>query len=478
MAETTFTAANQGQLGSSGQTRMAYLLATLYKDKLIHVHGLGWHHWDGQRWALDETGVARRAVLKVLKSAWNASFGDPETAKDVRACMSSGAQNGVLEIASNLEEFSVSVSELDADPFKLNAANGTLDLLSGELLPHDPTDRITKVARAAFDPEADSTEWETFLTRVLPDSSVREYLRRFVGLSLLGVVREHVLGIATGTGANGKGTFYGAVRHALGDYSHAAENDLFMTVKTNANAASPAVLGLRGTRFVVCSETEEGQHLAAALMKNLTGGDPITARALHKMPVTFEPSHTALMVTNFLPKVKGNDPALWRSLAELGIDRQCTGARAQQREEAAGNGDVLHEGQPVHHVHHLLAGGAADRLVMEQVAGNDAEPGQKEGYDARLEADEDGETAAELGEDDQWQQDGRYAHRLHVAGGAGVADDLAPARGDEENGEKNTSGEQGRGLDAVHVGYPIFEKHRAASPDAVAVRIATHSLPA
>lgn len=320
MTEATLPTHQQGQLKASGQTRMAYNLALTQKGKLLHVHGLGWHYWDGRRWALDETGVARRAVLSALHNAWNISFGDPEAAKDVRACMSSGAQAGVLDIASVLPEFSVSVADMDADPFKLNLSNGTFDLLSGQLLPHNPEDRITKVASAAYDPDADSTEWDAFLLRVLPDADVREYLRRFVGLSLLGIVREHILGIATGTGANGKGTFYGAVRHALGDYSHAAENDLFMTVKTNANAASPAVLGLRGTRFVVCSETEEGQHLAAALMKNLTGGDPITARALHKMPVTFEPSHTALMVTNFLPKVKGNDPALWRRIRVIPFD--------------------------------------------------------------------------------------------------------------------------------------------------------------
>lgn len=320
VAEATLPAEQQGEMKSSGQTRIANYLALTQQGELLFVHGLGWHHWDGQRWSLDQTGHARRAVLKVLQQAWNVSLGDPEVAKDVRACMSAGAQAGVLDIASILPQFSASVSEMDADPYKLNVANGTLDLLTGELLPHDPNHRITKVAAAAYDPEADSSEWEAFLARVLPDADVREFLSRFVGLSLLGVVREHILGIATGTGANGKGTFYGAVSHALGDYSHTAESDLFMTVKTNANAASPAVLGLRGTRFVVCSETEEGQSLAAALVKNLTGGDLVTARALHKMPVTFKPSHTALMVTNFLPKAKGNDPALWRRICVIPFD--------------------------------------------------------------------------------------------------------------------------------------------------------------
>ena len=68
------------------------------------------------------------------------------------------------------------------------------------------------------------------------------------------------------------------------------------------------------------SETERDHRLAAALMKNLTGGDPITARGLHRDPVTFQPAHTVLMVTNWLPKVAGNDPAVWRRMRVVPFD--------------------------------------------------------------------------------------------------------------------------------------------------------------
>jgi putative DNA primase/helicase len=305
-----------GTLPTVGQTRLAEQFATACEGQFIYVHGIGWHYWDGTRWAVDE-GDARawRKMLKILKVAWNMSFGDQAAMAAYKSCMSASAQNGALRIASIMEVFSVNVSDLDADPYLLNLANGTFDLRTGELRPHDPADRLTKVTRGAFDPDADRTEWEAFLERIIPDPEVRAYVQRLIGLSLLGKVREHILPIAIGTkGGNGKGTFYEAVLHSMGDYGHTAESDLFMKAKSNANAASPAIFSLRGRRFIVCSETEEGAPLAAALMKNLTGGDPITARALNSMPITFDPSHTALMVTNHLPKVKGSDAALWRRI--------------------------------------------------------------------------------------------------------------------------------------------------------------------
>lgn len=303
-----------------GQARMAYRLASLYKDKLIYVYGQGWHVWDGKRWSAETAGAETRAVLDVLRISLAESLQDKELARDVNKCESSAGITGILEIAGALKPFAVSPDAMDADPYVLNVANGTLDLHTMQLRPHRPADRITKVCRAAWDPDANSHEWSGFLETVLPEQDVRTYFQRFIGLSLLGAVREHIFTIATGTGANGKGTAYNAILNALGDYGHAAESDLFMQAKSNPNGASPAVFALRGKRLIVVSETEQEKRLAVALMKSLTGGDPITARPLYGAPLTFKPSHTALMVTNYLPKITGNDPAAWRRIRVIPFD--------------------------------------------------------------------------------------------------------------------------------------------------------------
>ena len=307
-----------------GQVRIAYRLADAFAGRLMFVYGIGWMYWDGKRWAEDHQGRAKLAVLDTLKEALAESITDKELREDVRKCETANGIGGVLDIASALEPFAFTVEHLDSDPNLLNTQSGVLDLATGDVRPHHPSLRCTKITRAGYREagrdQSSFMAWQTFLEQALPDLEIRSYFQRLIGLALLGAVRENILPIATGTGGNGKGVAYGAILHALGSYAYAAENDLFTSAKANANAASPALMGLRGMRFVVVSETEREQPLAEALMKLITGGDPITARALYSRPVTFIPSHSVLMVTNHLPRVSGDDEAIWRRLRVIPFD--------------------------------------------------------------------------------------------------------------------------------------------------------------
>lgn len=307
----------EGAEEHSGQVRMAYRLADAFADKLLHVHGIGWHYYDGKRWAFDDCGAAKRAVLDVFRVALAESVTNLPLRKDVAKCESANGIAGVLGVAAALSEFAATVADLDPDPYLLNVANGTLDLRTMERRDHDPHDRITKVTRGAYNPNAPARAWPTFLGQVLPDDQVRAYLQRVAGLALLGKVAEHILPILTGTGANGKGTWYGAMLYALGDYAAPADPDLFMA---REGAHPTGQMDLRGRRLVVVSESDEGRRLAEATMKRLTGGDVIKARHMHRDLVEFTPSHTAFLVTNHLPKVSGDDPAVWRRLRVIPFD--------------------------------------------------------------------------------------------------------------------------------------------------------------
>ena len=319
-------AVTEKERSSSGQLRMAYRLAAKYSGHILYVADLKrWHVWDGQRWAEDITGRCHEYVRQVLHDAFDESMHDSELRQTVRSCQTANASDGILRLASTMPDLVVTSEDLDADPYLLNTPAGTFDLRTNTIRPHDPADRITKMTRGEFAPEVvygqdDVPLWHRFLEQVLPDEAVRRYFRAFVGVSLCGAVREQVFTIATGTGANGKGVAYNAILDALGDYGHAADSELFMNGKPGANAASPALFDLMGKRFVVVSETERNRPLATALMKELTGGDPITARQLYSQPVTFKPTHTPLMVTNFLPKVDGTDPAAWRRIRVIPFD--------------------------------------------------------------------------------------------------------------------------------------------------------------
>jgi putative DNA primase/helicase len=295
-----------------GQLRYAYLLAGDQRDKLLHVHGIGWYYWDGTRWAVDDLGVAKQAVYELLHQQWQYAWGDKALAHELKQCSSAAAIAGILSLAASLPEFACTVGDLDADPYLLNVANGTLDLHELNLRPHSPGDRITKVCRGAYRQGETAPTWTAFLGRVLPDEDVRGFVHRLAGMALIGRVNEHVLPIWTGTGRNGKGTLYKALLYTMGDYASTADPELFMARRDGAHPTGE--MDLMGRRLVVVSESNKDRRLDEAKMKRLVGGDPIKARHMRKDFVQFEPSHTAVLVTNHLPKVSGDDPATWARL--------------------------------------------------------------------------------------------------------------------------------------------------------------------
>lgn len=298
-----------------------------YAHRLVAVHGSGlryvpawktWLAWDGKRWAHDETGIAYRKAKLIARSMTNyvLASDDPGLVKDLYPVAEKGETNGfvsgVLALASSDHRVAVRHEDLDADPFLLNCANGTLDLRTGAVRPHDPADLLTKVTRAACDPDAPGETFTAFLERVQPDRAMRSFLARLLGHALEGRVTEHILPIFYGAGANGKSTLAAAVAAALGDYAGAADPGL-LTART-FDAHPTGVADLCGLRLARIDEGDKGRHLGEGTVKRLTGGDRLKARRMREDFWSFEPSHTFLMLTNWKPLITGTDEGIWRRI--------------------------------------------------------------------------------------------------------------------------------------------------------------------
>jgi putative DNA primase/helicase len=308
----------------SAHLGMAVKLAEQFTDKLLYVEKVGWHRWDGTHWAPGAASHARRAVHTVIKRDRAAVERLTLTEKErnkmlarIERFETAGAITGILTEAAVLEEFWVDVKDLDADPWLLNCANGSLDLHTLEMRDHDPADRITKVTTAAYWAGTTGTVWQEFLQRVLPDVSVRAYLQRILGLSLLGEVNgdKQIAPVLNGTGANGKTTAIEAVTFALGDYGHTAEPTLLMA--KNGETHPTGTADLLGRRLVSTAETEQGRRFDIALLKRLTGGDTLKARFMRQDFFEFEPSHLLVMSTNHLPRIDDDTVAVWRRLGVI-----------------------------------------------------------------------------------------------------------------------------------------------------------------
>ncbi|WP_324604691.1 phage/plasmid primase, P4 family [Mycolicibacterium neoaurum] len=308
---------------SKGQVRMAAGLCNTYHDKLIYVPEIGWYWWDKKRWQEDSLGKITQFVLATIAKAMKIAgkrmqSGDHEDTvygdklwQDAESCQSAAGIEGITRIARTWKGFATPVTSLDADPYTVNLQNLTLNLETGETRNHDSADLITKIANAQYDSSSQCPQWLEYLTKVLPDSEVREFVQVLMGLALAGTQLEHILVIFKGNGRNGKGVFEDVMRHVLGDYAVAAASDLF-TASPNAHTTSQT--DLMGSRLAVIDETESDARLSEALLKKMTGGGTHTARRMRQNNIRFDMTWLPLMITNYLPRVTSQGADIWDRL--------------------------------------------------------------------------------------------------------------------------------------------------------------------
>jgi putative DNA primase/helicase len=103
----------------------------------------------------------------------------------------------------------------------------------------------------------------------------------------------------------------------LGDYGWEAPLELLIA-KKGAHPTERA--SLFGKRLVSCNESEEGQQVAEALVKALTGGNRICARRMNEDFWEFDPTHKIILATNHRPQVRGTDHAIWRRIKLVPFD--------------------------------------------------------------------------------------------------------------------------------------------------------------
>ncbi|MBX3413905.1 MAG: hypothetical protein KF708_14540 [Pirellulales bacterium] len=277
-----------------------------------------WYVWDGTRWSVDRerrVDSLAKCVCKHLREQYKASANEPNMnhAKCLAFIKSTESARGIaamLNLAKSEPGIPVRPEQLDQQPWLLNVANGTIDLRSCELRPHQRGDYLTQMCPVEFDRTAQCPQWKAFLSSIL-DAETIAYLQRAIGYSLTGVAQEHVLFILHGVGSNGKSTLINTIVKMMGsDYAMTASPHLLIAKKYDSHPTERADLQLR--RFVSCMEAEEGDRLAEALVKSLTGGDPMRARKVCQDNIEFQPTHTIWLTANHKPEIRGTDHGMWR----------------------------------------------------------------------------------------------------------------------------------------------------------------------
>ncbi|MCL0058735.1 phage/plasmid primase, P4 family, partial [Dehalococcoidia bacterium] len=192
---------------------------------------------------------------------------------------------------------------------------GTLDLRTGQLLPHSKDDLITIIVPVSYDPHAQYPRWLKFLDEITGgDTELQGYLQRAVGYSLTGETKSQVLFFLYGLGNNGKSTFTTTIRKLVGAYGERISTDLFMVKDKNASGPKESLANLQGKRFVIASELEDGKRLAVSLIKDMTGGETIKADRKYEHEVEYLPTHKIWLVGNHKPVITDTTLSIWRRM--------------------------------------------------------------------------------------------------------------------------------------------------------------------
>jgi putative DNA primase/helicase len=266
-----------------------------------------WLVWDGHRWRTEDTLAATDLIRCVCRHA-AVHADNPKIAAKLAT---SGTVGGVERLARADRRHAATTAEWDADPWLLNTPGGVVDLRTGRQRTHDRADRMTKITTAT--PSGVCPIWQQFLVEVTGgDADLQAYLQRMAGYTLTGSTQEHALFFLYGTGANGKSVFVNTLATILGDYAANAPMDTFMETRTDRHPTDMA--GLRGARFVAAIETEQGRRWAESKVKNLTGGDKISARFMRQDFFEFFPQFKLVVAGNHKPAIRNIDEAMKRRL--------------------------------------------------------------------------------------------------------------------------------------------------------------------
>lgn len=284
---------------------------TVHSFLLYNISIKKWMYYNGKYWEIDDscTNIKRTMKEFSLKLVEYFSVQHPENATEeiidfIKDFGKATKRNTLIKDA--IDVYTVTSQDFDNDTYLFNCSNGTLDLRYLAMHEHNRNDMITKYSPVIYDENAQSDILDNFMSSIFcDDQDLIDYVYRVLGYSLSGLTDEECFFVLYGkTTRNGKSTLMSTFTHLLGGNidSGYANNIGVETLSQkkflNGSSPSPDVAKLKGARFVTCSEPRKNFVIDAAMVKTITGGDPISARMLYSNQITFKPAFKLFIATN------------------------------------------------------------------------------------------------------------------------------------------------------------------------------------
>lgn len=306
------------------ESGMADLFAECYKNDTRYCpERKSWYTYSGGKWVKDAGSILISTKIREfvrLMVLYCGEIQDEEKRKSYLTFVTKmGDRRWRDRLMKDLQDnLAIPAKEFDSNPYLINCINGTYDLQDFSFREHQWQDFITMQTNFEFTvlgEDQSCPRWEKFIEEVTSgDKDKADFLQRALGYSLLGSSKEECMFILHGkTTRNGKSTMLNTIEHLLGDYATVSPVAIICRsdFNKNAEAASPTLARLKGIRFVTMAESNQYGKLDEETIKQLTGGEEISARNLYEQAFTFLPQFTLWLSCNDLPAV--SDKSLFAS---------------------------------------------------------------------------------------------------------------------------------------------------------------------
>ena len=339
------TICNETTNDASTDVDLATVLYTIYKDRFVcvSVKDNAWYEFEKNRWVECDQGNSLRALIskemhdiytKKHRDIMDMTSGlDPTSDQYTNARKKS---RRIVDICTKLKTTSFKnnimrevreqfydkdfIDKIDTRPELLCFKNGVVDFNSkifrrGQ--PDDNMSKTTKIDYIALDPNKHRqqiTEIEEFMAQLFPEEELRTYMWEHLASTLIGTNREQTFNIYIGGGSNGKSKLIELMSACLGEYKAVLPITAVTQKRAMIGGASPELAVLKGVRYAVMQEPTKGDRINEGILKEITGGDDMTARALFKNTITFVPQFKLVVCTNVLFDIKSNDDGTWRRI--------------------------------------------------------------------------------------------------------------------------------------------------------------------
>ena len=293
-----------------------------HSSSFRYTAGKGWYSYDGTRWVPESDGAVMVAAWETVR----AIGAEPEIPVEeghrgrppmqprgwMRQSEGRARLESMVALSRSAPGIATKEEEFDTHDWLFNVKNGTVDLKTGTLLPHDRKHMLSVISPVEYDPKAQCPKWMEFLEKVMQnDQELVSFLQRLFGYTMSGSTAEQAFVVNFGAGNNGKSTALDIVKRVMGGYADTTPFATF-SEKRNGGGVPNDVAALHKSRMIVASEGERTSKLAEAQIKTITGNETVSARFLFKDFFSFRPKFTLFLQSNHRPIITGTDHGIWR----------------------------------------------------------------------------------------------------------------------------------------------------------------------